>query len=281
MRSRDPLSFFAVAVMALVCPLLLLLVWHFCAEAVNSSILIPKPGAVFHRLLHPFHDLMGMGSLARHTGYSLLRVLIGFLVGAVLGVALGVAAGVNRYVGAMLEPFVELLRSICPVAWIPFALVLFKLSTVASIFGAGGTGGALGEVLLAMVFVIGYGSLFPVFVNTLHGVRSVRNLHLEAAAVLGSSGFHRFWHVLLPAALPSIFTGLRLGMGTSWFVIVAAEMLPGPSSGLGYLIIYAYQMAEMEILVAGMIVIGMTGGLLHWLMRRLTFPLTRWQINER
>ncbi len=268
-------------ILALVLPFVLLAMWQISANAVNSAVLIPQPKAVWERLVHPFTDLMGIGTLTHHAGISLIRVCVGFFVGAVIGVLLGIFAGMNRFIGAVVEPFVELLRSICPVAWIPFALVLFKLHTLGGVFGGSMEQSIFREVLLAMIFVIAYGALFPVFINTLHGVRSVRTIYLEAASMLGSRGFHRFFKVILPGALPSIVTGLRIGLGTSWFVIVAAEMLPGPSTGLGYLIIYAYQMSEMDILMAGMIMIGLTGGVLHFTMKQFTGSLIRWQTKER
>lgn len=280
MKQRE-IPLFLSVILATILPIALFVIWHISAESVNSAVLIPRPLSVWERLIHPFTDLMGIGTLAHHAGISLLRVLTGFAVGAVLGIGLGIFAGMNRIFGAIVEPFVELLRSICPVAWIPFALVIFKLNTLGGVFGGTLENSVFREVLLAMIFVIAYGALFPVFINTLHGVRSVRVIYLEAASMLGSRGVHRFTKVILPGALPSIITGLRIGLGTSWFVIVAAEMLPGPSTGLGYLIIYAYQMSEMDILMAGMIMIGLTGGVLHFAMKQFTGSLIRWQTKER
>ncbi|HDR00432.1 MAG TPA: ABC transporter permease subunit, partial [candidate division WOR-3 bacterium] len=135
----------------------------------------------------------------------------------------------------------------------------------------------LDTVQVGMLFILFYGAFFPILVNTLDGVLGVRDVHIESARTLGAKPGQIFRKVVLPAALPSIFTGLRLGLGVAWFVIVAAEMLPGSDAGIGYLMIYAYQLAEMDVLISGMILIGVVGALLSWGLARIGRPLTRWQ----
>jgi len=255
-------------------------IWEYFACAIDNAALLPTIEAVAGRLAHPFRDILQTGSLANHAFISIVRVVTGFFIGAILGVVLGLATGQIRIIRILLEPVVEIVRPICPIVWVPFALITFRLETVESILGFRYAGTVFGEVFLAMLFVISYGAFFPVFINTLFGVQSIRTIYLDSAAVLGSTGWNAFFRVVVPAAAPDICTGLRVGFGTAWFVIIAAEMLPGSSSGLGYMIMYAYQMTEMDILMAGMICIGITGSgmgaLITWLTGRVSF----WQSRE-
>jgi len=199
------------------------------------------------------------------------------VVAVPLGLAMGRSAVVRRLVG----PFVEMFRPLCPIAWIPFAMAVFKTYTVVNVFGVRYSDTIFDTVQVGMLFILFYGAFFPILLNTIDGVIGVRDVYIESAQVLGASDAQLFRKVVLPAALPAVFTGLRVGLGTAWMVIVAAEMLPGSSSGIGYLIIYAYQLAEMDVLVAGMILIGAVGALLSWGVALLGRPLVGWQAKAR
>jgi NitT/TauT family transport system permease protein len=132
-----------------------------------------------------------------------------------------------------------------------------------------------------MLFIIFWGGLFPILLNTIYGVTNVRRIWLETAKMLGTPKAKIFTKVVIPAALPAIMTGLRIGLGVSWMVIIAAEMLPGSDSGIGYLIMYSYELAEMQILVASMVVIGLMGLMLNWGLELLSGRVSGWKARER
>ncbi|MDY0168125.1 MAG: ABC transporter permease [Thermoguttaceae bacterium] len=263
-----------------VVPAALLVVWHFAATAIGQPWVFPTPAAVGVQLLHPFRDHFGLGSLWRNTLVSLVRVGIGFAVAAVVGVTCGLLLGSVQTLRGLLEPLVELLRPLCPIAWLPFAIAVFKLKTLAQLFGMQFSHTILDHVLLGMVFILFWGAFFPIFTNTLDGVLGVRRNYLHLAQILGAGRFQSFIHVRLPAAAPMILTGFRQGIGTCWFVIIAAEMLPGSDSGIGYLLRYAADLSAMDLVIAVMVIIGVTGALLNFAMRFAMRAALRWHGKE-
>ena len=262
-------------------PVLLLIAWEVTAIGLGNRAIVPRVEAVVVRLLHPCDDLLKTGSLLWHTGISVLRVGWGFTIAVVIGVPLGLIMGACAKPRQLIEPVVELLRPLCPIAWIPFALIIFRTYTVSNILGFRYSHTILDHVPLGMLFIIFYGAFFPILLNTIAGVTGTRRIYVESALTLGARGSQIFRHVVLPASLPSIMTGLRVGLGIAWMVIIAAEMLPGSESGVGYLIMYAYELAEMDVLVAGMVVIGAVGAVLSKLLLAASERLTGWQARER
>jgi NitT/TauT family transport system permease protein len=194
---------------------------------------------------------------------------------------LGLYVGRFALFQRLFSPIIEILRPLCPIAWIPFALAIFKTYTVADVFGVRYTTSIFGHIQLGMLFVIFYGGFFPIFLNTVHGVKSVKNIFIESALLLGASENQLFRKVIVPSALPAILTGLRVGLGISWMVIIAAEMLPGSDAGIGYLIMFSYELAEMHILIASMILIGLVGALLSYLVKLMADQTSFWQAKER
>ena len=261
-------------------PVLLLAIWEVSARNVNQPWIFPPVTKVVEQLAHPLRDHYASGSLLSNTLVSLLRVLIGFLLAAVAGVMLGIIMGSVRFVRSAVEPMVELLRPLCPIAWLPFAVVVFKLKTLPQLFGAGYSHSILDQVQLGMIFVIFIGGFFPVLTNTLDGVAGVRRNYVLLAQTLGAKRRQVFLHVYLPAAMPMILTGLRQGLGLCWFVIIAAEMMTGSYSGIGYLLIYASDNSAMDIVIAAMLIIGSLGALLCCGMRRVMSSVVRWQGKE-
>jgi NitT/TauT family transport system permease protein len=261
----------------LVLPVLFLAGWELAAVRLNNPWLLPRVEVVLGRLLHPLADVVETGSLLHNLTVSGLRVLMGFLLAVVIAVPLGLLMGRSTAVRRLVGPLVEMFRPLCPIAWIPFAMAVFKTYTVVNVFGMRYSDTIFDTVQVGMLFILFYGAFFPILLNTIDGVIGVREVYIESAKVLGANGAQLFRKVILPAAMPAVFTGLRVGLGTAWMVIVAAEMLPGSSSGIGYLIIYAYQLAEMDVLIAGMILIGAVGALLSWGVSLLGRPLVGWQ----
>lgn len=263
-----------------VVPVCLLILWEIIAWAWGSPWLFPRFTVVFIRLVHPFEDLLSSGSLAVNSAVSLVRVLIGFALAACLGIPLGVLLGAVRVLRNLVEPTLEILRPLCPVAWMPFAIAVFKLETLPQMVGVRHSGTLLDHVQLGMVFVLFWGAFFPVIINTIDGVRGVRRQYIALAHTLGANSFQTFVHVYVPASLPMILTGLRQGIGTCWFVIIAAEMLPGSDSGIGYLLLYAADQCAMDIVIACMIIIGGTGALLNGVVRGAGRFFVKWHGKE-
>lgn len=268
-----------IAGWALTLPLILL-VWEAGARSLNQPWILPPVSRVAGHLAHPLADLYSSGSLAGNTLISFVRVLIGFAAAALAGIPLGLLMGSIKPVRSLVEPLVELARPLCPIAWVPFALAVFKLQTLPQVFGIRSTGTILDQVQTGMVFVLFFGAFFPIVINTLDGVSGVRRNYLLLARTLGASRKQTFLHVYLPAALPMILTGLRQGIGTCWFVIIAAEMLPGANSGIGYLLMYAADQSAMAVVIAAMIIIAAIGAAMNALMVITTRSWVAWHGKE-
>lgn len=262
-------------------PITILIIWQVAAIVVGNRAIVPTVGAVFNRLIHPFADLLSTGNYLHHITASVIRVVIGFCFAILIGIPLGLLSGRIFLLNRMINPIIEFLRPICPIAWIPFAIVIFKTYTVADLFGAHYTRSIFGDIQIGMLAVIFYGGFFPIFVNTVYGVTSVKNIYIESAQLLGCDKRKLFRKVILPYALPSILTGLRIGLGTAWMVIVAAEMLPGSEAGLGYLIMYSYELADMDIMMTSIILIGTIGALLSHGVKVIEDRTSTWQAKER
>jgi NitT/TauT family transport system permease protein len=261
-------------------PVVLLIVWQIAAKWLNQPWIFPPVTRVIDQLAHPLREHYASGSLLSNTFISLLRVLLGFLLASLVGISLGIAMGSIRIVRHSLEPIIEVLRPLCPIAWLPFAIAVFKRETLPQLFGLGYTRTVFDQIQLGMVFVIFVGGFFPILTNTLDGVTGVRRNYLLLAQALGAKQRRIFWHIYLPASMPMILTGLRQGLGLCWFVIIAAEMLPGAESGIGYLLIYASDNAAMDIVIAAMLIVGSIGALLSLMMRHIMSGLVRWHGKE-
>lgn len=214
--------------------------WNILAANLRSPYL-PQPVAVARALAGALteKDFLGF-TIEQHTLASLQRILYGFALAIVVAVPLGLCSGWFRTVSALATPIVEGLRPIPPLAWIPFAIFFFG-----SPYDA--------------IFLVVLAALFPIFLNTHDGVRKIQPVLIDAARTLGASGITLFARVILPAALGSIVTGARVGLGVAWMSIVAAEMVGVKGGGLG---VYVWSMAEVgrfDAVFAGMILIGLMG----------------------
>jgi len=261
-------------------PVILLVIWQAAAQYYNQPWIFPSVTRVLSQLAHPLRQHYASGSLLSNTLISLLRVIFGFSLAAVVGVTIGIVMGSIPFIRDIMEPVIELLRPLCPIAWLPFAIVVFKLRTLPQLFGIDYSHTIFDQVQLGMIFVIFVGGFFPVLTNTLDGVTGVRRNYLLLAKTLGASRRQIFFRVYLPAAMPMILTGLRQGLGLCWFVIIAAEMMTGGDSGIGYLLMYASDNSAMDIVIAAMLIIGAVGALLAFLMRRIMYSFVSWKPKE-
>lgn len=241
-----------------VLPLSILVLWECLVRlGVVDPTALPAPSSVWRALL----DLAELGRLWPDIAASLQRILVGFTLAAVIGIASGAFLGWNRSLAEYVLPVIELIRPISVIAWIPIAILWFGL----------GDGSAW--------FLIFLGAFFPIFTNTFAGVRALQPTHLRVAQCMGAGRWQFVTSVMLPSALPLILTGMRIGLGTGWTCVIAAELIAA-SSGLGYMIQLARTMIETEKVVGGMLVIGLIGFIMNYAMARLERWLTPWRVNE-
>ncbi|HET7341849.1 MAG TPA: ABC transporter permease [Methylomirabilota bacterium] len=193
--------------------------------------------------------------------YSGRRVLEGFALAAVVGIPLGLFIGWNRLVARLVDPSVQLLRPVPITAWLPFAIAVFGIYDTSALF------------------LIGLGAFYPIVVNTTHGVRDTNLLLLRAARMLGAGETAILTKVVFRSALPSIFTGLRLGIGIAWTAVIVAEMI-AVKSGLGYVLWDAYYVGRMDICVATMFSVGLLGFLSDRAIQLLARVVLRWRTLE-
>lgn len=221
-------------------PVVLLFIWQYGAAAGWwNTFLLPSPGAVWRAFAVAIAD----GSLAENLAVSLGRIAVGFSISALLGLALAFLCSSCPTLLSQLEPTLEFLRHIPPMATIPMLILWF----------------GIGEGPKVILIVLA--TFFPVFLNALQGIRGCDARLVEVARVFGYGRWERFRCVVLPSALPSILTGLRLGLGYSWRSLVAAELVAA-SSGLGYMILDAEQLSRSDVVIMGIFVIGALGAAL-------------------
>lgn len=251
--------------LALIVPALLLLFWHWAVQA-GLTRLIPSPAQVAEYMVDfavgGIWDDAFSATLHIHLLASMQRVYGGFMLAALVAVPLGLLIGRIPVVAQLFDPFLQLMRPIPVTAWLPLSMILFGLGPRSAFF---------------LVFL---GAFYPILLNTVFGVRSVDPRLFEAASMLGCRGNAQFFRVVLPAALPSIFTGLRLGLGLAWFVIVVGEMT-GVPQGLGAVIMDGRTLSRTELVICGMIVIGIAGFVSDRLVVLLMNRLLRWSPTHR
>jgi NitT/TauT family transport system permease protein len=245
-------------VLPLAIAVIFVLTWHFAVQLWGGQI-FPKPSQVMSGIL----ELARRGMLVKYVVASLFRVTSGFLLALIIGVPGGLLIGWFGPAFRAFNPAIQVLRPISPIAWIPLAILWFGMSD------------------LAPIFLIFLASLFPITTASIASVQNIDLVHLRAARNFGVGGIGLFKKVVYPAALPQIITGIRIALGIAWMVVVAAEMI-AVNSGLGYLIIDARNAGmRYDLVVAGMVLIGLIGLTLDFLVRRLErLDSVRWGFNH-
>jgi nitrate/nitrite transport system permease protein len=230
------------------------------AAATGQKSAMPGPAEVgakiWQHIREPFYDRgtndKGIGI---QIAYSIGRVLVGFGCAALVAVPLGFLIGMSPLIYQALDPFIQILKPISPLAWMPLALYTIQDSGASAIF---------------VIFVC---SLWPMLVNTAFGVASVRRDWLNVARTLEVSRLRTAFQVILPAAAPTIMTGMRISVGIAWLVIVAAEMLVG-GTGIGYFVWNEWTNLSITNIISAILLIGLIGMLLDLLLGRLTRAVT-------
>ncbi len=265
-----------------VVPAAVLVVWHLASR---GSVVVPSIGETLDVLVHPWRTpaTLDATSLADGALISVLRVVCGFGLAAGTAVPVGVLVGRSRRAMEILSPTMSAAMVISPIAWVPVAIIAFGLSSPATaVFGEEAWRyGTLDQLRWAILAVIWMGAFFPIALNAAAGARGVRDAHVEAARVFGATRGQVLAKIVFPAASPAIFTGLRVGGGIAWRVIIAAEIFPGTRSGLGYMIATAHEQAAYEYAFAAILVIGAIGLGLDGGLRLLAHRLGRWEPKER
>ncbi|WP_336342616.1 ABC transporter permease [Halalkalicoccus ordinarius] len=197
-------------------------------------------------------------TIYEHAAFSALRVVVAITLAMAIAIPLGLTIGTSRPWEDALFPALEVFRPVPPVAWVPIALLLMPT------FRSG------------VIFVVFVGAFFPILINTIEGVKGVEEEYVQAASSLGAESRQIFRHVIIPATMPSIITGVSLGVGLAWITVVAAEMIAG-GVGIGYIIFQAYRLLDTPTVAVGMIAIGVLGYVSASLVHRIGHRLTRWQ----
>lgn len=241
-RSRDRLRTTALFTLFLV---VFIALWHLATAPLDDGGLAPTPAATWDRLVEILSEAFMLDGpnnvgIFYHLIASLQRVVLGFGLAALVAIPLGLLLGTSRIFHDGLDPFIQILRPVSPLAWLPLGLALLRDSQMTAIF------------------VIFMAALWPVLVATVDGVRRVNPLYLDLARTLEADSKTRTFKVLLPAALPSVVTGLRTALSTAWLVIVAAEMIVG-GRGMGHFVWNEWNALNTPSIVVAIVIIGAVG----------------------
>lgn len=253
------------AVLALILPVLLVTAWQLAGtEGALFGGALPTPDRVWTAWyqwafgnptfgLNPY-----VGTWLQNILFSAERVAKGFALAIIVGVPLGIFIGWSKLVASVVDPTIQWLRPVPITAWLPISIAIFGIRD----FGS--------------VFLITLGAFYPIVINATQGARDVEKNWIRAALMMGASPASTLWRVVLPAAMPSIFTGLRIGLGIGWTAVIVSEMV-AVKSGLGYVLWDAYYVGRMDIVIADMISIGLLG----YLSDRLIVSLEHWALRWR
>jgi taurine transport system permease protein len=237
---------------------LLFLWWFITSQGWIKPLFLPSPGAVLAKLLEVADTGFGGSTLLEHTLWSLYRVFGAFFLACVTAIPIGIAMGVHRIARGIFDPPIEFYRPIPPLAYLPLIIIWFGI-------------GDLGKIILIYLAVFA-----PMALAARAGVRSVSMEQIHAAYSLGATRMQVISHVILPAALPEILTGMRIGIGFGWTTLVAAEMVAA-TAGLGFMVLNAAEFLVTDVVIMGIVVIGALAYLFDLLMRKIERTLVPWK----
>ncbi|HWR29740.1 MAG TPA: ABC transporter permease [Negativicutes bacterium] len=237
-------------------PVLLLLAWEVAGKAkIFPPVMLPS----IEQVLATFAEQIENGQLLEDLAISLKRVIEGYVIAVVLGISFGVLMGISIRTNKFFTIVFDGIRQIPPMAWIPLIILWF----------------GIGE--LSKVVIIIKSAFFPILLNTINGIRNTPKEYIEVAMLHNVSKLNLFRKVYFPAAIPSIFVGLRLGLGVAWTVVVAAELIAA-NSGIGYRISDARSLMRADLVIVGMIAIGTVGVLMDSGLQKLSSRISRWKV---
>ena len=228
-------------------------IWMLVTDVLHifSETMLPSPVKVLQAFVQKFYDPKPEGgTMLTHIWASLKTVLSGYLLGAVIGIPLGICMAWFRPVDRFVRPLFDLIKPVPGIAWIPVMITLFGI-------------GILGKDMI--VFMTAF---IACIVNSYSGIKQTRDVHLWVSQTFGASNLQQLFTVAIPTALPMIMTGLRVALGAAWSAVIAAELLAS-SSGIGFMIQQCRGLARPDIIIAGMVVIGLIGTVLTWALGKL------------
>lgn len=238
-------------------PILLIVVWAILSNLdVISRKILPLPQDV----LFSFRDLLFSGKLIEHISISFQRAFIGFLIGGGIGLVLGFINGLSSIAEKLLDTTIQMVRNVPHLAMIPLVVLWF----------------GIGEE--SKIFLVAIGVLFPVYINTLHGIRSVDNGLIEMGNVYGLRSASLFWRVVLPGALPSILVGLRYALGIMWLTLIVSETI-ATNSGIGFLAMNAREYMQTDIILLTILLYALFGKLADSIAKLLEKRFLQWNPN--
>ncbi len=242
-----------VAIGLIVPILLVIFIEVICKlDIVPSQIVVPP-----HKVLMTLLELLNTGELSEHIRISFSRVLAGFILGASLGFMIGTVMALSKRSERIIAPLLSALGQVPLFGWIPLLMLWF----------------GIGETF--KVVFIAFGAFFPMLINTFEGIHGVPKSYLEVARAFEFNSIKLLRKVLLPSALPSLFTGIKLALGMSWMLVVGAELVAA-GEGVGYLIVWGRQLFQMDIVFVGIAVVGFFGYLMFLTLNTLEASLMRW-----
>jgi sulfonate transport system permease protein len=236
-------------------PAVLLLLWFLATDGLHllPSHQLPSPRAV----VRAARDLLAGGELFRHVTASVERVALGFLLGAGVATALGAWVGLSRMAERVLDPTIQAIRNVPSLAWVPFLLLWMGIDE------------------LPKVTLVAIGAFFPVYLNLVSGIRQTDRKLIELGQAFGLQQLGLVRHIVLPAAMPSLLTGLRIGLGQSWLFLVAAELIAS-TRGLGFLLIDGQNSARADVMLVGILLLALLGKASDSGLRLLERRLLSW-----
>lgn len=238
-------------------------VWYLITTVFQlmPPLFLPSPGGIAEAFIALFTEGYSEISIFEHMALSLMRVIMAFLSACLVGVLLGLLMAMYPVLDAALDPIIELYRPVPPIALIPLFIIWLGIGETAKI---------------AIIFV----AIFPVItINTISGIRAITQTKVWAAQTLGAKGPKLFWHVVLPGALPHIFTGMRVGIGFGWTTLVASEMIAA-TSGIGWMALNARKFLRTDVIICGVIIMGIIGLLLDKILRMVESRFIPWKGKE-
>ena len=248
----------SLAISAVTVVALLFLWWLVTALGLMKPLFLPAPQAVLQRFVKVMNDGFGGATLWQHTAASLARVFGAFVLAAALAIPVGIGMGINRILRGVFDPPIEFYRPLPPLAYLPLTIIWFGIDELQKI------------VLLFLAMFA------PIVLSTRAGVRSVAIEQIHAAYSMGASRAQVVAHVILPAALPEIITGLRIGIGVGWTTLVAAEMVAA-TAGLGFMVLSAAEFLVTEVVILGIVMIGVVAYLFDLFLRWMEQVLVPWK----
>ena len=234
---------------------LIIAVWQAASETgALNPIILPSPLTI----LDTFIMLIKRGMLQKNLLISTQRVLSGYAVSAISAVILGIMIGLSSHFKRMTDLIIQILKPIPPISWIPLVILWFGIGEEGKIF---------------LIFI---GSFFTILVNVVDGIRRIDVKLIELSNAMVIPKLKYVFQVVIPYAAPNIFTGLRVGLGQSWMCVVAAELVAS-STGLGYMIMYARQFGQTDVVIVGMLMIGIIGKVMDSILMAVEKRVIRWK----